>query len=111
MLLTSLQEGAQSILHSFFVTCSCCCIAAFVFFIALFLYSMARGGVVFRVGNSRMRPPTNHGTRYEPERPQEPEALKAIRSAEKVMCEQCGSWVDSTEANCPNCGEPMEKSH
>lgn len=110
MLLASLQEGAQSVLHSFFVTCSCCCIAAFVVFIAFVIYSIARGGVVFRVGSSRTRPPTNYGTRYEPERPQEHEALKAIRGAEKVMCEHCSSWVDSTETNCPNCGAPIEKS-
>ena len=91
-------------------TICCCCIAAFIFFLALSIYSMARGGVVFRVGNSRMRPPTNYGTRYDTERPQEHEALKAIRSAEKIMCEHCGSWVDSTETKCPNCGTPLEKS-
>ena len=96
-------------MHSFFVTCSCCCIAAFVLFIALIIYSIARGGVVFRVGNMRTRPPRNYGTRYEPERQQEPEALKAIRSSEKVLCEHCGSWVDSTETKCPNCGAPYRK--
>jgi ribosomal protein L37AE/L43A len=111
MLLSSLLDGAQSVLHSFFVTCSCCCIAAFVFFIALFLYSLTRGGVVFRVGNMRGRSPGNYGNRYGPEKPEEPAELKAIRSAEKVMCEHCGSWVDSTETICPNCGAPMEKSH
>lgn len=108
MLLESLQEGAQSVLHSFFVTCSCCCIAAFVFFIALFLYSLARGGVVFRVGNMRSRQPRSYDG-YTQEKPAEPEALKAIRGAEKVMCEHCSSWVDSTETNCPNCGAPIEK--
>lgn len=109
MLLLSIMEGAQSILNSFFVTCSCCCIAAFILFLVFVIYSIARGGVVFRVGNFRTRPPGDYGTRYEPGRPEEPKELKAIRSAEKVMCEHCGSWVDSTETNCPNCGAPMEK--
>lgn len=110
MLLLSLLESTQSVLHSFFVTCSCCCIAAFVLFIALIIYSMARGGVVFRVGNFRTRQPRSYGGRYEPGKPEAPEALKAIRSAEKVMCEHCSSWVDSTETKCPNCGAPIDKS-
>lgn len=111
-LLLSTVSQAWETFSSIAATICCCCIAAFIFFLALALYSMARGGFVFRVGNFRARPPTNYGARYEPERPpQEHDELKAIRSSEKVLCEYCGTWVDSTESKCPHCGAPLEKSH
>ena len=111
----TLIDGMQSILHSFLVTGSCCCIAAFVFFFALVVYSWARGSVLIRVGNRTMGSrPRSYGNTYTqdtyPHTRQEPEELKAIRGAEKILCDHCGSWVDSTESKCPSCGAPLEKN-
>lgn len=107
-----LMESALSQVYTVFsgitAVCGCCCIAAIIFFIALTIYSIARGGFVFRMGNVRAKPPRNYGPRYE-SRPEQPDEILKIRSSEKVLCEHCSSWVDAGESICPHCGAPMKK--
>jgi len=91
-------------------TCLICCAAVFLFFIALAIYSIARGGMFVRVGNVRMRPSGRSGYGGYNNGPDEhSRKLEAIRGSEKVLCEKCGEWADSGDSYCPKCGAPLEK--
>lgn len=87
--------------------CGCCCIAAFIFIIAMAAYSIARGGMFIRAGNVRMRPTKN--SRYHYEAHENVQKLEAIRSNEKVTCEKCGAWADAGDRFCHHCGAPIER--
>jgi|GEM_PF-5710915 len=87
--------------------CGCCCIAAFIFIIAMAIYTMARGGMAVRFGNYRMRPASGNTSPYDPN----VKKLETIRNNEKVLCDKCGAWADAYDSFCPYCGTPIAKNN
>ena len=93
----------------FISACLICCAAAFLFFIAIAIYAIARGGMFIRIGGTRMRPNGNssYGNGYDGR----VQKLESIRSSEKIQCEKCGEWADAGDSFCKKCGAPLEDSH